>query len=49
MVQQLLDIAFIDLKQSKVELNVFDWNISAIKCYDKAGSVLIVIKQPGEL
>ena len=35
----LLDFAFKDLDQQQVELNVFDWNINAIKCYEKAGFV----------
>jgi RimJ/RimL family protein N-acetyltransferase len=34
---QLLDYSFNILNQSQVELNVFDWNISAIKCYEKVG------------
>lgn len=33
----LLDIAFNGLGQSKAALNVFDWNTSAIRCYEKAG------------
>lgn len=40
-VSSLLDFAFIDLKQKKVQLNVFDWNIPAIKCYEKTGLVII--------
>lgn len=39
-VQQLLKYAFIDLDQQKVELNVYDWNIAAIKCYEKVGFVI---------
>jgi RimJ/RimL family protein N-acetyltransferase len=35
-----LNFAFKDLNQSKVELNVFDWNLSAIKCYKKVGFVI---------
>ncbi len=38
-VQHLLEFAFGTLNQQKVELNVFDWNTSAIKCYEKAGFV----------
>lgn len=34
---KLLDYAFNQLDQSQVELNVFDWNIEAIKCYEKVG------------
>jgi RimJ/RimL family protein N-acetyltransferase len=33
----LVDYAFNTLNQSKVQLNVFDWNMAAIKCYEKAG------------
>jgi len=39
-VAQLLRIVFVELKQVKVELNVFDWNTSAIKCYEKAGFII---------
>ena len=37
MVAQLLRIAFEELNQTLATLNVFDWNIAAIKCYEKAG------------
>ena len=37
LVDHLLQIVFAELNQEKVELNVFDWNTSAIKCYEKAG------------
>jgi len=33
----LLEYTFSILQQTKVELNVFDWNTSAIKCYEKVG------------
>jgi RimJ/RimL family protein N-acetyltransferase len=36
-VSELLKISFIELGKSSVELNVYDWNISAIKCYEKMG------------
>ena len=36
----LLEYAFINLQQSKAELNVFDWNVSAIRCYQKCGFVI---------
>ncbi len=36
-VKQLLNICFSQLGVPAVELNVFDWNIAAIKCYEKAG------------
>lgn len=35
----LLDYGFDVLGQPVVELNVFDWNITAIRCYEKAGLV----------
>lgn len=35
----LLDYAFKNLHQSKVELNVFEWNTVAINCYKKMGFV----------
>jgi len=40
LIDQLLQIVFGELNQVKVELNVFDWNTSAIKCYEKAGFVI---------
>lgn len=33
----LVQYAFDKLNASTVELNVFDWNTSAIRCYEKAG------------
>ena len=36
-VNQLLEKSFIQLNYSLAELNVYDWNISAIKCYEKSG------------
>jgi RimJ/RimL family protein N-acetyltransferase len=36
-IKLLLDFSFSHLNRSTVELNVFDWNISAIKCYEKCG------------
>ncbi|MES2430735.1 MAG: GNAT family protein [Bacteroidota bacterium] len=35
--KQLLEYSFSKLNQTKVELNVFDWNANAIKCYEKFG------------
>src|SRR5262245_6545191 len=35
--QLLVQYAFYKLKAATVELNVFDWNTSAIRCYEKAG------------
>jgi RimJ/RimL family protein N-acetyltransferase len=40
LVDQLLHIVFGELNQVRVELNVFDWNTSAIKCYEKAGFII---------
>jgi RimJ/RimL family protein N-acetyltransferase len=39
-VQQLLLIAFTQLKINKAQLYVFDWNIGAIKCYEKVGFLI---------
>jgi RimJ/RimL family protein N-acetyltransferase len=36
-VSKLLDIAFIKFNKTQVSLNVFDWNINAIRCYEKVG------------
>ncbi len=36
-VKNLLEISFNQLEVEKAELNVFDWNINAIKCYEKVG------------
>ena len=33
----LLDYAFANLDKDLIELNVFDWNQGAIKCYEKVG------------
>lgn len=38
LVQQLTHYAY-RLNPQQIELNVFDWNIAAIKCYQKAGFV----------
>jgi RimJ/RimL family protein N-acetyltransferase len=35
--QQLLFISFFNLGTELATLNVFDWNTSAIRCYEKAG------------
>jgi RimJ/RimL family protein N-acetyltransferase len=39
-VNLLLDFVFSKLDKIKAELNVFDWNIEAIKCYEKVGFVI---------
>ena len=36
-VQQLLSICFTQWSVQKAMLNIFDWNTSAIRCYEKAG------------
>lgn len=33
----LMDYAFANLHKDLIELNVFDWNHGAIKCYEKVG------------
>ncbi len=43
-VKQLLHISFIDLACEKAELNVYDWNTDAIRCYEKAGFTLNQLK-----
>ena len=37
MINALLIYAFENLSAEIVELNVFDWNIAGIKCYEKCG------------
>ncbi len=37
MIKLLLDFIFSELNVTIAELNVFDWNIAAIKCYEKIG------------
>jgi RimJ/RimL family protein N-acetyltransferase len=39
-VNLLLEKCSKDFSSSLVELNVYDWNIGAIKCYEKAGFVV---------
>lgn len=39
-IHKLLKISFNNNETKTVELNVFDWNIVAIKCYEKCGFVL---------
>jgi RimJ/RimL family protein N-acetyltransferase len=36
-VSRLVDFSFANFDRTVVELNVFDWNTQAIKCYQKAG------------
>jgi RimJ/RimL family protein N-acetyltransferase len=38
--QQLLEYAFREFDLERIELNVFDWNLPAIKCYEKVGFVV---------
>lgn len=40
MINAVLDIAFNELKLHRVELGVFDFNVSAIACYKKAGFLI---------
>jgi RimJ/RimL family protein N-acetyltransferase len=39
-VNDLLEISFTKFDKSFAELNVFDWNVNAIKCYENAGFVI---------
>jgi len=39
-IKQLLDYCFNNLNQNNIELNVFEWNINAIKCYEKVGFII---------
>jgi RimJ/RimL family protein N-acetyltransferase len=36
-INKLVSICFEELSYNYVELNVYDWNIGAIKCYENAG------------
>jgi RimJ/RimL family protein N-acetyltransferase len=40
LVDLLLNHTFNNLGQTRAELNVFDWNTVAIRCYEKAGFVV---------
>ena len=40
--QLLTDHAFTQLRATTIELNVFDWNTAAIKCYERTGFVINV-------
>lgn len=44
-INALLDHAFTQLKAEIVELNVFDWNIAGIKCYEKCGFIMNPARQ----
>jgi RimJ/RimL family protein N-acetyltransferase len=44
-INELLDHAFTKLNAETVELNVFDWNIAAIRCYEKCGFIMNPDKQ----
>lgn len=39
-VNELVKFSLNTLGATKIELNVFDWNTSAIKCYEKAGFII---------
>ena len=39
-INELLKISFLKLDKEKAELNVYDWNIEAIKCYEKVGFIM---------
>ena len=38
-VRKMVDLLFEDLTVNEVDLNVFEWNIGAIKCYEKVGFI----------
>lgn len=40
LINKLLEYSFTKLGVGMVELNVYDWNISGMKCYEKAGFTL---------
>ena len=44
-INELLHYAFTKRNAGVVELNVFDWNIAGIKCYEKCGFILNPAKQ----
>lgn len=44
-VSLLLDYAFTILGKTTAQLNVFDWNIAAVRCYESAGFVINPGKQ----
>jgi RimJ/RimL family protein N-acetyltransferase len=44
-INELLNYSFKELNAKAVELNVFDWNIGGIKCYEKCGFVMTPQKQ----
>jgi RimJ/RimL family protein N-acetyltransferase len=39
-IKALADYAFTELQATTMELNVFDWNTAAIRCYQKSGFVI---------
>lgn len=39
-INELIKLCFEKFKYEHVELNVYDWNASAIKCYEKAGFII---------
>ena len=44
-INELLNYAFTNLDVTTIELNVFDWNIAGIKCYEKCGFSMNPVKQ----
>jgi RimJ/RimL family protein N-acetyltransferase len=40
LIRELLRYSFEELGMNEVELNVYDWNVGAIHCYEKAGFVI---------
>jgi RimJ/RimL family protein N-acetyltransferase len=39
-ITELLNFSFGNLNASIVELNVFDWNVAGIRCYEKCGFIM---------
>ena len=40
-VREMVDLLFQDQNINKVDLNVFDWNKAAIRCYEKVGFKIV--------
>lgn len=41
LITQLVSFSIKNLRASSVELNVYDWNTPAIRCYEKVGFVIV--------
>jgi RimJ/RimL family protein N-acetyltransferase len=49
LINELLKYSFEKLNAHEVELNVYDWNIAGIKCYEKAGFIFTEKLQSTEI